>query len=304
MKMKKYILSIAFLTATVAVNAQVLSNKIITSDIPGSNVILDGSTQFATEVTGEDNLGKGIIIPSVDLTSFEFTDVTNGLADGVTFPTFYDGMLVYNRATGTTQTTGQRSSTATAVTPGFYYFYNPDGATNQTVTSGVWKPLGGSGSSATASNGLTAANSEIKLGGALTDTTTITLGEKVLLFPSTTGKVIIGSDAATTSVRLEVNGASANSSAYNAESGTSIDFSKSNLAYTAASSSDFVLQNMKDGGAYTLAIQGTTGVTATFTTNNGITSKVLNNRPTSGDALYTIIVMGTTAYIYVATGFN
>jgi hypothetical protein len=52
-------------------------------------------------------------------------------------------MLVYNSAIGTTLTTGNRSSTETAVTPGFYYFSNPDGASNGNITNGVWTPMGG-----------------------------------------------------------------------------------------------------------------------------------------------------------------
>ncbi|WP_228403404.1 hypothetical protein [Chryseobacterium sp. RU37D] len=51
-------------------------------------------------------------------------------------------MIVYNRSTGTTLTTGNRSSTATAVTPGYYYFYNPNGSANGAVQPGVWRPLG------------------------------------------------------------------------------------------------------------------------------------------------------------------
>ncbi|WP_449401115.1 hypothetical protein [Chryseobacterium wanjuense] len=60
------------------------------------------------------NVGKGIVVPSVDLVNFEFD---TSLADGITFPTWFDGMVVYNNATGTTLTAGQRSSTATPVTP-------------------------------------------------------------------------------------------------------------------------------------------------------------------------------------------
>lgn len=138
--MKKLIYSIIFGALGVTANAQVLSNFPVNPAITNSNVIFDASTSFSNEAGAGPNVGKGIIIPSVDLVNFEF-DLT--YADGFTFPTYFDGMLVYNNATGTTLTAGNRSSTATPVTPGYYYFYNPNGATNGAVQPGVWRPLGG-----------------------------------------------------------------------------------------------------------------------------------------------------------------
>jgi hypothetical protein len=121
------------------INAQILSNGILSNTISNSNVMIDGSTTYSTEGGSGANIGKGIIIPSVNLVNFVF-DLT--LADGSTFPTYFDGMIVYNNATGTTLTTGNRPSTATAVTPGFYYFSNPSGASNSNVTGGVWTAVG------------------------------------------------------------------------------------------------------------------------------------------------------------------
>lgn len=120
-------------------NAQILTNNGMSSTIANSNVLLDGSSNFSTESGAGTFTGKGIVIPSVDLVNFAF-DLT--LADGSTFPTYFDGMIVYNNATGTTLTTGNRSSLSTAVSPGFYYFSNPNGAINSNVTGGTWKPLG------------------------------------------------------------------------------------------------------------------------------------------------------------------
>jgi hypothetical protein len=136
MKKITYILS---LLITSLGYSQIGSNNGIISSITNSNVLLDGSTNFSTESGAGANTGKGVIIPSVDLVNFEF-DLT--LADSFTFPTFFDGMIVYNNASNNTLITGNRSSTSTAVTPGFYYFSNPNGATSGTVTSGVWTALG------------------------------------------------------------------------------------------------------------------------------------------------------------------
>lgn len=103
--------------------------------------------------------------------------------------------------------------------------------------------------------------------------------------------------------KLEINGAATNTTAFNAAAGTTIDFSKSNLAYTTASAGAFTLTNMKDGGTYTLAVQGATSGTASFTAT-GFTFKSPNNGATTASkhTLYTFIVMGTTVYYYMTTG--
>jgi len=149
MKNKFLFSTILFLIAW-ELSAQINLTNNPNIDITGSSVFLDASTGFSAEAGQNNNIGKGIVVPSVDLVNFEF-DLT--LADGITFPTYFDGMLVYNNATGTTLTTGNRSATAKAVTPGFYYFSNPNGATNGNVTGGVWTPLGGG-------NGLAVTSSE------------------------------------------------------------------------------------------------------------------------------------------------
>jgi len=102
---------------------------------------------------------------------------------------------------------------------------------------------------------------------------------------------------------LEVNGASTNKTAYNASSGTSIDFTKSNLAYTTASAGAFTLTGMKDGGTYTLAVQGGTSGTSSFTAT-GFTLKPYVNAATTENthSLYTFIVMGGTVYYSMVTG--
>ena len=118
----------------------------------------------------------------------------------------------------------------------------------------------------------------------------------------TNHKVGIGTN--TPSSKFEVNGASTNSTAYNASSGTTIDFALSNLAYTTASAGSFTLNSIKDGGTYTLAIQGTSSGTSSFTsagftfysTNNGATT-------TNKQTLYTFIVMGSKVYYFMTTGF-
>jgi hypothetical protein len=104
--------------------------------------------------------------------------------------------------------------------------------------------------------------------------------------------------------KLEVNGASTNSSAFNANSNATIDFALSNLAYTTASAGSFTLNNIKDGGTYTLAVQGTTSGTSSFS-SSGFTFFSTNNGTTTSNkqTLYTFIVMGSKVYFFMATGF-
>jgi hypothetical protein len=151
--MKKFfIISIALIA--LKTNAQIYSNTSIESvSIFNSNVLLDGSSTYSVEAGAGSNVGKGIIIPSVDLANFEF-DLS--LADGSTFITYFDGMIVYNNATGSTSILGNRSSTVIDVVPGFYYFSNPNGynisqnssgstsldVAKEAISGGVWTALG------------------------------------------------------------------------------------------------------------------------------------------------------------------
>jgi hypothetical protein len=127
-----------------------------------------------------------------------------------------------------------------------------------------------------------------------------TIGERMRIHGN--GNVGIGTASPTS--RLEVNGSATNNVAYNAGSGTSIDFSLSNLAYTTASAGTFTITNIKNGGTYSLAVQGATSGTSTFSCS-GFTFIYVNNGITAPNkhTMYTFIVMGTTVYVYMATGF-
>lgn len=122
------------------------------------------------------------------------------------------------------------------------------------------------------------------------------------MFIDESQRVGIGTTSPTS--RFEVNGSATNTTAFNSGSATAILFNNSNLAYTSASPTAFFLQGIKDGGTYTLAVQGTTSGTASFTAV-GFTFKSINNGATIGgkETLYTFVVMGTTVYVYMATGF-
>lgn len=105
---------------------QVKTNNQVSSVLGGESVFLDASS-----FSNSPNVGKGISFPRVNLTTFTFvTQVANALK----FPTGYDGMIVYNTASGMTPASG--AGVQTMVRPGFYYFRNPGTVSN--VSAGQW----------------------------------------------------------------------------------------------------------------------------------------------------------------------
>ena len=131
---------------------------------------------------------------------------------------------------------------------------------------------------------------------------------RMVILPN--GNVGVGTTSPT--AQLEVNGetiidgAAHNKNAHNAGSSTTIDFKESNFAYTSASAGAFTLNNLKDGGSYTLAVQGNSpGVSSftasgfTFRSRYGSTSTVANCH-----SIYSFIVMGNTVYYSLVTGLK
>ncbi len=112
----------------------------------GNSAFLDASSAYDTDFNGSNNKGKGLVFPQVDLTTFEFDTTTPDGAE--VLPTFYDGMIVYNSATGKTLEDATKGGIQVSVEPGFYYFYNPNGRTNQSVAQGKWLKLGSGNESA------------------------------------------------------------------------------------------------------------------------------------------------------------
>ena len=165
-KMKKIIFYpffyIVFNLTFVTVNAQVYSNGTIAGNIPNENPFLDASSNFDNSLDPSGS-GKGLVFPRTDLTTFTFN---MGSISAGAFPTGLDGMIVYNIATGNTLAeVDGNNGMVTAVIPGYYYFNNPTGF--DSVTAGVWTPLGsgGSGGGGTKDITTTAAPTDTKVNG-------------------------------------------------------------------------------------------------------------------------------------------
>ncbi len=131
MKQKNTIFKIIFIICIVNISqkafAQVYSNAEVTNNIFNQNPFLDASSNFDISVSSATS-GKGLLFPRTDLTAFSFK-VSE--LDGINFPSAFSGMIIFNVGTGYTQKDETNGITDTTyVTPGFYYFYNPNAELN------------------------------------------------------------------------------------------------------------------------------------------------------------------------------
>lgn len=110
-------------------NQNPLNNSINTS-----SAFLDASSSASWN--GSTNIGKGLLFPRVDLTTLAALNPSASLPTNN--PNRFDGLLVFNTATGTSSIGG------VAVTPGFYFYRN----TSTNINGGTWTPLGSSAATA------------------------------------------------------------------------------------------------------------------------------------------------------------
>lgn len=232
---------------------------------------------------------KGILIPRVSLkNSTDNTTIAGGNVNS---------LLVYNTAT------------IADIVPGYYYWQ-----TNKWVQVASKDDIQASQKTTTLSNGTNTTVVGTPTGN-VTDYKVTALQPWNIIGTTNSattntqsiyqnGKVGVGfasSDAITS--MLEVNGAATNKASA-ANAAMTIDFSKSNLAYTTANVGAFTITNMKDGGTYTLAVKGTVSGTASFS-QAGMTFRSVNNGATiaSKQTVYTFIVMGADVYFWMNAGF-
>ena len=99
--------------------------------------------------------------------------------------------------------------------------------------------------------------------------------------------------------------AATNTAALNAGASLTIDFGQSNLAYTSGGGTapTYVLQNIKNGGAYSLILTSTTNSGLATFAATGFTIKNMGTiAMTSGKShIYSFIVVGTVVYVSMAT---
>lgn len=134
--MKKYISTLAVVMFSVAYS-QVQTNGKPTNNLDNTNYFLDGSF-FNGQA--DKSVGKLLGFPQTDLSTFEFK---TQIAEDEVVTSFFDGVVVYNTVTGKTGANPDTQGIQVDIEPGFYYFYNPDGVTNQSVATGKWIKISG-----------------------------------------------------------------------------------------------------------------------------------------------------------------
>ncbi|MBV7440505.1 hypothetical protein KRX57_03660 [Weeksellaceae bacterium TAE3-ERU29] len=161
--MKIYIIiaSLLGLISLPKTQAQIKTNVPVNADILNQNPFIDASSQSAYP-----SVGKGIVFPRTNLTTFKFkTDLFDGL--GLVFPTAFDGMLVYNTHVEENATIDDPATGTYTLDlkEGFYYFSNPTGNTSGNLAGGRWKPLGSGVSLASfySQNGTLSGDREVNL---------------------------------------------------------------------------------------------------------------------------------------------
>jgi hypothetical protein len=126
------------------------------------------------------------------------------------------------------------------------------------------------------------------------DTNEMVIGYNAVGLGSNT--TVIGNDA---TVLTAFYGAYTNYASNNEVSATTIDFSKSNIAYTAAQDNLITLTNLRDGGIYYLALTATSATSAVIFTTTDFTFKYMGttSRTLGKVHMYRFVVAGTTVFV-------
>ncbi|CAA7386813.1 hypothetical protein [Chryseobacterium fistulae] len=108
-----------------------IANSIAIASAANSSAFIDASSN--TSYNGTTNIGKGLIFPRADLSTF--TSFSQGnFGEEENYPFFYDGFMIYN--TATTGVAGVGSTEGT-LCRGLWYYDNP----SNTINGGTWKAL-------------------------------------------------------------------------------------------------------------------------------------------------------------------
>ena len=169
----------------------------------------------------------------------------------------------------------------------------------QSVTTIVGSAGGGAGSSASSSLISSGTTSVATFTG--TNSISLSTAGTTRMVVTSAGNVGIGTN--TPGLRLDVSGSIA-ARAFDAGSGTSIDFTQSNVAHTSAACGSFTLSGIADGGSYSLFVKGSGTGPATFT-HSGLTVKTTGTLTctTAKHSAFSFVRAGTDLYVTMITGF-
>jgi len=195
--------------------------------------------------------------------------------------------------TGAVGATGPAGPIGTTGATGLTGPAGANGAAGATGPTGATGPQGPVGATGLLSNGTIAGNTPYWNG-----TSWITNSSNIF---NNGGNVGIGT--ASPNSKLNVNGAATNTNSFDAGNSSTIDFSQSNLAYSNFVGNNFTLSNLKDGGAYSLILTGTTNTGNALFSATGFTFKYMGTYSMIvGKAhIYSFIVAGTNVYVSMAS---
>ncbi|CAA7194931.1 hypothetical protein [Chryseobacterium potabilaquae] len=127
------ILPIVFVLLASCFYGQVrISNSILNTVAPNSSAFIDASSN--PEYNLSTNVGKGLLYPRTDLTTFmQFSGLPVGIPNS--YPSYYDGFMVFNTATSGTAGVGATEGT---LCRGFWYYDNPSSSSD---AGGTWRPF-------------------------------------------------------------------------------------------------------------------------------------------------------------------
>ena len=109
-------------------------NNTSNTAVSNMSAFIDASSN--STANGTSNVGKGLIFPRTDLTTFTaFSGSPAGIP--TSFPTRFDGMVVYNTAASGVAGVGATQGT---LSPGYWYYDNK----STTVNGGTWRPVASS----------------------------------------------------------------------------------------------------------------------------------------------------------------
>lgn len=130
--MKKHIIFLgAFALSSLAYSQVRIVNSSQNQTAANSSAFIDASSNSTTNNTS--NIGKGLLFPRTDLSTFTaFGGSPVGI--GTSYPTRYDGFVVYNTRSGGTAGIGATEGT---LTEGFWYYENK----STTLNGGTWRPV-------------------------------------------------------------------------------------------------------------------------------------------------------------------
>jgi len=212
---------------------------------------------------------KGLLIPTLN-------QLQRDLMEASYNDTLPDGLLIYESDSG------------------FFWYYRYDVPTPANAPYGSWVKLSTSSpSSNLLPSGSTPGNTPFWDG-----STWVTNSSNIHNNGTNVGIGVI-----TPTTKLEVAGAATNSLAFNAGNSTSIDLAQSNLAYTSTAATGIALQNIKDGGAYTLVFTSTSATGSVTFSAPGFSFIDMGTIPrTQGKRhIYSLIAIGTEVYVTMAT---